>query len=758
MIRRFPSVFVLIFIITGITIADRSHLPSWIFLTVTLGFCLGGFLVAQNRSGALPALLLGFSLLFFSSFHFAIRYYDTGPNHLANLVSPDKRYQIFGTVSDWPDLKADRTEIKIDVDSISDIYSRRVTGAILLRVSDTTTALQRGDRVEFYGRIYPIRQGSSSGSFDYRRYLNMKGVFGIVYASTLLDVRIDRRNRYAFLAFVDDLRDAIRMSLYRNLSPSSAALASGFLIGETKDIPPHVYHRFRDSGTLHLLAVSGSNVALVVLFVIFLLKPLALNPIRRGLVLLAVIVVFSLLSYGEPSVIRASVMATLVIVAGMLQRRHDLNNIIAAAAVIILLWDPAQLFDVGFQLSFFIAWGLIFILPRLVEFFRSYHNRRWYHWLVFPFMVSLVAQVCSIGIIAFYFERIPLISPIANLVIVPLVSVAVVGILILLMAHLVLPVLGAFVGAWLNMLLEFILTLVEALGSESIPAVSISNLPLWLSIGFYFYLFLAVVSLGNRYVRRIVVVSVLIVVNVTLMLDVVEGRDDSSATRMTCFGIPQGVAAVVMRPGSKDADLVITSMTGRAYPIEERIIVPELKHLGVGSLNAIFVVSADYDAIDDILRLAGSLKASCVYISRRLEPSFRDVVNLDSSISRTYNLVVLNRNIEPVIGRGCFYGLTARGLLLSANGTEVIFCDCLMPGHFTSPDTSANQTLIIGRPWSTSLEDLTRLGHTGYDDIVCSKIVQLDRRAEPAAAKSGQIALPTGIHDLSRLESMTLSL
>ncbi|MEE8577072.1 MAG: hypothetical protein V3T31_07430, partial [candidate division Zixibacteria bacterium] len=329
---------------------------------------------------------------------------------------------------------------------------------------------------------------------------------------------------------------------------------------------------------------------------------------------------------------------------------------------------------------------------------------------------------------------------------------------ILLMAHLVLPVLGAFVGAWLNMLLEFILTLVEALGSESIPAASISNLPLWMSIGFYFYLILAVVSLGNRYVRRIVVVSVLIVVNVTLMFDVVERRDDSPVTRMTCFGIPQGTAAVVIRPGCKDADLVITSMMGRAYPIEERIIVPELKHLGVDSLNAIFVVSADYDAIDDILRLAGSLNASCVYISRRLEPSFRDVVNLDSSISRTYDLVVLNRNTEPVIGRGYFYGLTARGLLLSANGSEVIFCDCLSAGHFTGQDSFANQTLIIGRPCSTSLEDLTRLGHTGYNDIVCSKIVQLDRRTEPAAAKSGQIALPTGIHDLSRLENVTLSL
>ena len=95
---------------------------------------------------------------------------------------------------------------------------------------------------------------------------------------------------------------------------------------------------------------------------------------------------------------------------------------------------------------------------------------------------------------------------------------------------------------------------------------------------------------------------------------------------------------------------------------------------------------------------------------------------------------------------------------MSAGGTEVVFCDCLSPGHFSRSDSPANRTLIVGRPWSTSLEDLTRLSHTGYDDIVCSKIVQLDSRGGPAAAKSGHIALPTGIHDLSRQETVTLSL
>ena len=126
------------------------------------------------------------------------------------------------------------------------------------------------------------------------------------FLPTLLSVQVDKRPAVGLLAAVDEVRTWIRSAMEEHLSPTGSALARGFLIGETRDIPPDIYGMFRDSGTLHVLAVSGSNVALVLLFFIWVLRPFWLKPSTRAIILLVVIALFAGLSYGDPSVIRAS--------------------------------------------------------------------------------------------------------------------------------------------------------------------------------------------------------------------------------------------------------------------------------------------------------------------------------------------------------------------------------------------------------------------------------------------------------------------
>ena len=387
MVRNYPSVFVLVLVVIGIVAADWLVLsPYWLLPAAVVFFMAAAYAVSRQRRSTGIALM-GLTFCFVSAFQFGLKYNQAGPGDLRTLLKEPILGRVFGRVSDWPRLKPGRTEIVVDLDSLerSDqvgVDRRRVDGSLLLKVSDTTTALQRGDRVSFRARLYPVRERRRAG-FDYGRYLNLKGIGAVAYLPTLLSVEVDRRPALGFYAVVDYLRSAVRGSLDRNLSEQAAGLARGFLIGETRDIPPDIYGMFRDSGTLHLLAVSGSNVALVIFFLIWLMRPFWFSPPVRSAILLTVIVIFAGLSYGDPSVVRASIMATLVIGARLLGRTYDLNNIIAATALVILLIEPAQLFDVGFQLSFATAWGLIFITPRLTPLFKRFHDRRWYRWLVF---------------------------------------------------------------------------------------------------------------------------------------------------------------------------------------------------------------------------------------------------------------------------------------------------------------------------------------------------------------------------------------
>ena len=621
MSRKYPAVFYLLFVLVGIVLADQTRWPAEWFLLSALILCLIGIALFRSSPKA-ASLLFGLFMLSFSGYHFSIRYYDIGPGHITNFVTDGERYRIFGEVIDWPLLKSSGTEIKIRVDSLGPPVERAVDGAIMLKIHDSTTALQRGDRIEFRSRIFDIKGGRSPGGFDYRRYLHLKGVFGVVYLNNLLDVRINTEGRSTILSWIDLLRSEITASFYRNLGEAGASLAAGFLIGETRNISPEVYQRFRDSGTLHLLAVSGSNVALVLAFVIIMLRPLALRRWNRAFVLLAVVVAFSLVSYGEPSVVRASIMASLVIGAGLVQRRYDLNNIIATAALIILLYDPAQLYQVGFQLSFMVAWGLIYLLPRIHALFAGYHGRRWYRWLVLPTTFSLIAQVCAAPLIAFYFQRVPLISPLANLVIVPLVSLAVIASLCLLVADLIFSLLGAMVGSLLNLHMNLILYLLAFFGGDHVPVWKVAKPSLIAAVAVYFALGVGAPALRSRRWRRILVFGLLLLVNLALGLQLGSApRCDS----LDVFKIPGGVCSVLKRPNSAAADMIITGVPGRSYQIDEKILAPALVALEVDKINNLVILSAEFWAIDDLLRLASKYEVEHLYVRADNKAAFTDV-------------------------------------------------------------------------------------------------------------------------------------
>ena len=683
------------------------------------------------------------------------------PRHLRRIVNSPQVFQIYGEVSDWPDLKPDRTEITIAVDSLTRAdraaaMIRDVDGRLLLKVSDTTTALQRGDRIALIGRIYPIIRDKEIPGFDYGRFLHLRGIHGVVYLPTLLNVQRDRRPQAGLVAMVDGLRDAIRHTFARTLGPTSAALASGFLIGETRDIPPDLYRMFRDSGTLHLLAVSGSNVALVLLFLAWVMRPLGLKPSVRAILLLATIVIFAMLSYGDPSVIRASVMAALVIGARWLGRPFDLNNIIALTAVIILAVAPAQLYDVGFQLSFITAWGLIFFVPKLTPYFGHRSDRWWYRYLVFPLIVCLVAQVCSTPIVAYHFGRIPWLSLPANLLIVPLVAVGVVALMVLLAVTLVHPLLGLWVGSLVDLLLRLVVHVLTWFGHPSLPPFKTGDLlrgeaGLVVTLVTYLLLLLAGLALTHRLARRLFVVTTVVILNLGLGFVLVHSWRTPEPS-VEAHPIPGGALGVI-GCGDSASDLVITSLDAKGYPLDERVFLPLFERLGIDRARRLFVLEADYDALDDIARLAILVHAERLCLESGLSPSWSD---LTAHIE--YD------NLPPVdFFGGAGESLDSLGIIAVKGAVHLVLPNARV-SFAADPemvakaaDSRQTDVLVLGERRPVAASDVLRLRALGYSALVCSKFEQ-GEGFWPDDETNPDFVPPEFVHDLTRRGRWILSL
>ncbi len=719
MFKKSPALFLLIFIVVGILIADSFRIAiSYFFISLILFVVASLFCYKSHRENLL-VICIGLGLLSFVGLRFASLYYETGSNHISNFIDGKSTYIIYGKISDWPELKLERTELTVDVDSLEGSQINYVRGKVLLKINMPTTAFQRGDNLVFKGRIYAVEGERFSKEFNYNRFLRYKEINGVVFQTTPLHILHDKANRYSVIPFIDKLREAIKESFKRNLSPVSAALASGFLIGETRDIPPELYKRFKDSGTLHLLAVSGSNVILVLTFFSILINPFLLTKKKRSLILMAVVVIFSLLSYGDPSVVRAGIMAGLVLLAGVVERRYELKNIIAVAAFMILIYEPSQLFDLGFQLSFVIAWGLIVVVPKLNLLFKKYNLKKWFKYLLFPFLVSLTAQLFSIGLIGLYFKQIPLLSPIANLFIVPLVSVAVIGVLVLLVADFILPLLGLFVGSFLNLIIEFTVYVVNIFGSDKMPLISVHDWTIAGVCGLYVILFMIPFAIFSKSNRRKLLFVVLLFVNLIAAKHAIAAFESSNSLDLLCFNIPGGNISIV-QPKNREVDIIVNSIQGKTYRIDEKIIIPKLKQWNIFKIDKLIVLNTDFSAIDDLLRIAKTYDVREMYITEKNEHSFLDQINNTDKDFLSTKLIILQKGTMPIGESG--YLLQDDGFSVIFHGYKITFVDKISSVHLKTFSRGYKQILVLGSTWNISRNDFLVLKDLRYEKIICSKI------------------------------------
>jgi len=711
-------------VVAGIVVADIFDIASWVFLFFALSL-IPVLIFLYLRKRTLAAGIVGLlCLAALTAFGFAFRLKTFPPGHILHFVDDGQKYTIFGRVDDWPSITDHRTSLIIDVDSIALGRSmRKGQGRLLLTLQTETTALSHGDRLFFESKLYSIKGGKNPSGFDYRRYLNLRGVYATAYLPNHLALRIDRIGASHFYRLVEGIRGEIIGVFEKTLDTNSAAIASGFLIGETRNISAEIYSLFRDSGTLHLLAVSGSNVGLVVILFAFLLGSSPMKRTGRTILLLLIIFLFSFLAHNEPSVVRAAIMASLVLMGKYFQRRIEFNNIIAATALIILVYAPTQLYDVGFQLSFATAWGLIFFVPKTTRLFQPIKTKWQYRFLIFPLLVCIIAQLVSLPLSAFYFQRLPAVSFLSNLLIVPLVGMIVIGQLVLLLTYLLLPIIGLFVGSLLNPFLEltrYLLTLFGS-GKLNLPVGhAVSGLVL---VAYYIFLVLLSYSIFSKAARRLAVFCVLIFTNLFVLLSIpMEKHSD----RLTILSTPGGIVSVFQ--GSR-AQIVMSDLPPREYSVMEKIVEPYLGSLSIRPAD-IIALSLDYSTMREASYFLDSEDSCAIHIpvsSRNLFNSIRKKDGLGRGLQKVI-FYDSSLSFDGMGGQGVF--LTGQSVIYRWDSSAIVFTRNNAPFAFSSKWLQPNTgRLILIKP-VIGEEELLHFGKNVKNiyAIICNRVSSKAKR------------------------------
>ena len=499
-------------------------------------------------------------------------------DHVARLALPrvaSVEGRLAGEPVDW---SADRSRLLIDVERVDGAPR---SGRIQATVYGVPPPLTEGQRVAAQLKLHPATGFHNPGTFDYGEHLARQGI------------RVVATGRAERIAALDDpappwpvrVRRAAVASMGAALPPVSAALLAGLLLGDRADLPRDIDEAFRLAGVYHVLAVSGFNVAILAAAVWALCRFLRV-PRRAGAATAIVIVVgFALVVGSSPSVLRAVVMAVLVLTALLLERDASVTNSLALAALAILAIRPGDLFDPGFQLSFAATLGIVVApLPRGV--------------VVGALAVSAAAQVAVLPVTLTHFNQLSTIGLVANLGVVPLAGAAtVVG-----LAAVGLSFLSETVGAVaFDAVWPLLLALrgVVALAARVPGAVVHLPAPGLIAVACYIA-GLALLLLRDRaasmrggLARRGMAVGLLALAVGIAVWPLVRSPD--GRLRITVLDVGQGDAVVIEMPDGRT--ILVDAGSGGPMRLDagERVVAPFLWNRGVLRLAGLAVTHDDAD-------------------------------------------------------------------------------------------------------------------------------------------------------------------
>ena len=449
------------------------------------------------------------------------------PNHIKNLADLGGMVELAGRVVEEPDIREDRTYLVVEADSISiGRYWIPSIGRVRVKVNNGGSRYNHADIVSLTGYLYEPKGPRNPGGFDYGAYLRARGIFAAMSVSGPHSVTVIEKGQSFLSTVVTPLRSYLISKTREHLSPVPAAILSGFILGERRDIPEEYQTLFRNTGTLHLMAVSGSNVAIVIAIFAFPLAFFGLPRTIRVILLLGVIVFFAILTRLEPSVVRASIMASVGLLAYGWIRKPDYINVLGFAGLIMLIWRPMHIFDVGLQLSFAATFAIIYALPHILSWlsFLSRRRLRWLTWILVISLSTVAAQMAVMPLLARYFNNVPLVGVVANIPVGILAGLSTVA----GVAFYFLTALGGWVSSMAAAPLELILHIVTYLLKffSSLPHANIKvSSPGWPQIALYWVLLYVVYEMFiRRRTSRTGIIAVLAMFSIVVWSGLAESR------------------------------------------------------------------------------------------------------------------------------------------------------------------------------------------------------------------------------------------
>ncbi len=628
MINRAPLAFVAIFFMAGIALANAFPLLSdysreivvhvlACAIAIVLASLLYYFYRCTQRYIYFSTLILTaglFVLAFATGILHELSRNDFPDHHVAYFPGIEEEVIFLGETRAHGTSANGRQRFILEARRLyTDGKSILVTGRMLVTLDSTLTLPPPGHVVLVRGRFLSPPGRCNPGEFAYDAYLKRLGILRVMTVNQMRLVKPARGTAALVRRQVYHFQQKVRGAMNQFIAgDESRAILQALILGDQSTLTKATRLSFQQTGLSHVLAVSGLHVMLVGMLVYKLLGPMCLRmgfswrtaTWSRTAITLLILCLYMLITGARASVCRAVLVSLLMIGGALFQRPASSFNALGAAALLLLFYRPAYLFDVGFQLSFLAVLGILSLMPvfsallprRLPGFVNS---------LLQSVLVSISATLGTIPVLLYHFGYLSFAGIILNIPALPLVAISLLSGLLTLLTATIFPGLAGLFGSAADFFVNTLLTIVSK-GSAHLSALSISPGNVSLQTATVLFLIcLTILTLSLRRFRWKLLITLLSCLMLGQWIDIATATHQPRLS-LLFFDVGHGDASLITFPNGRRL-LVDTGNVNQFTNQTQHTILPYLQRNGIKSLNVVLITHPHRDHAGGLPTLLASI-------------------------------------------------------------------------------------------------------------------------------------------------------
>lgn len=553
-----------------------------------------------------------------------------------NLPSYDE-YQLSGYVANYPSYNGQRGNFILKVENQSFLKQK------VQVFSNFDPGLSKGDKVELKGKLTPPTSPGNPGEFDYKTYLAREKIYYIVNLDKPENLMVLEPNTNILFKLSNSYRQKLEILANETMGEEAAGILLGMLIGKIDGIDQNEYEDYQKTGIVHVFSVSGLHVGFLLIFCYGVITLLNLSSRIKFYVSLVVLFIYGTLVGWPVTVIRASLMGALGLLALYVKREKNLLDSLGLAGLLIIIIDPYAPFKIGFQLSFVATWGLVYLYP-LIKTSLSIKNR-----IIDYILIPVCAQIPTIPFIAYHFNLFSAISVISNIVLGYILGVIVILGFAAMTVLFFSKTLFTIIAIPISALIELVQGINSWLVSLPLAYVHVAT-PSLLTIMLYFIGLALIICFLNRRVNQIMAIAGLGLIVIFMVVIILPASFyNKGKLEVVVMDVGQGDSILVKSPQGR---FILIDGGGSDFTdVGKRKVLAYLNHRGIRNLFLAINTHPDTDHLRGLETVLSEVAVENIGIPYTL----RDVENYrylkTIAQQQKSNLIPLAKgqtlNIEP---------------------------------------------------------------------------------------------------------------